>query len=214
MAGSGRAAEVLMPRHRQHVNPLKGSFLEEQRERLVLPSDREVEVELGCADAQFLFQRAELRPDVLPIGLEIRSDLVAEVAARAERIGSPVRVLYSHANLDFPHLFPPGSLARIFVNFPDPWFKRRHHKRRVVDRALVGAMAQALRSGGELFFQSDVWSVALDALAAMEDEPRLVNHAGEWSFWKQPNPYGVRSRREEGCEEEGMPIWRILYRRA
>jgi tRNA (guanine-N7-)-methyltransferase len=195
------------------VNPLKASYFERSPEPLALPADRPVEVELGCADAQFLFQRAALDPALVPIGLEIREDLALEVNARAQRLGSPVRVLFAHANVDFATLFAPGSLARVFVNFPDPWFKRRHRKRRVVDRALAAAVAAALRPGGELLFQSDVWSVALDALGVLEDEAGLVNRAGPWSFWKGGNPYGVRSRREEGCLEEGLPIWRLLYER-
>ena len=200
-----------MPRFRQHVNPLKASFLELRHERLLLPEGRDVEVELGCAEAQFLFERAVLRPDIVPIGLEIREDLAAEVNSRAAKLGSPVRVVFCHANHDFAELFAPGSLARIFVNFPDPWFKRRHRKRRVVDATLAQEMAAALRPGGELFFQSDVWDLSLDALGVLEDQPTLRNRAGSWTFWKEGNPYGVRSRREEGCEEEGAPIWRLLY---
>lgn len=199
-----------MTRHRQHVNPLKASYFERAASRLDLPAG-DVEVELGCADAQFLFQRAERVPGIVPIGLEIREDLAAEVNARAARLGSPVRVLFAHANLDFETLFAPASLTRVFVNFPDPWFKRRHRKRRVVDRALAAAIATALKPGGELFFQSDVWDVALDALGVLEAEPRLTNRAAPWSFWKDDNPYGARSRREEGCLEEGAPIWRLLY---
>ncbi len=201
-----------MVRIRQHVNPLKSFFLDREVELLELPPGRDVEVELGCADARFLFARAELLPDIVPIGLEIRAELVEEVNEIARRLGSPVRVLFSHANHDFPRLFQAGSLARIFVNFPDPWFKRRHRKRRVIDGPLVADMTDALRDGGELFFQSDVWDVALDALAAFEDEPRLQNAAGPWTFWKDGNPYAVKSRREEQCEGEGAPIWRLLYR--
>jgi tRNA (guanine-N7-)-methyltransferase len=202
-----------MPRFRHHVNPLKDRYFDRVVGPVELPEEGEIEVEVGCADAQFLFEREAAHPDVVPIGIEIRQDLVAEVNARARRLGSRVQVIFSHANLDFATLFPPATLARVFVNFPDPWFKRRHHKRRVVEPALVGAMAAALRPGGELFFQSDVWEVALDALAALEGEPRLANRAGAWSFWRGGNPYGVRSRREEGCEEEGLPIWRLLYGR-
>jgi tRNA (guanine-N7-)-methyltransferase len=202
-----------MARHRPHVNPLKASYLERRVAPLELPSGREIEVELGCADARFLFARSVARPDILPLGVEIRVDLTDEVNARARQLGSPVRAIFAHANLDFSSLFPPASLARVFVNFPDPWFKRRHHKRRLLDLELATALATSLRPGGELFFQSDVWELSLDALAVLEDEPRLANRGGPWSFWKDGNPYGVRSRREEGCEEEGAPIWRLLYER-
>jgi len=200
-----------MGRFRQHVNPLKASFFERSAGPLALPAGKEIEVELGCADAQFLFERAEKLPDRVYVGLEIREDLALEVNRRARRLGAPVHVVFAHANLDFSALFPAGTVARIFVNFPDPWFKRRHRKRRVVDAPLAAAMAEALAPGGELFFQSDVWDLALDALAVLEAEKRLDNRAGPWSFWKRGNPYGVKSRREAGCEEDAEPIWRLLY---
>ncbi len=200
-----------MPRHRQHVNPLKMSYFARSAEPLAIPADREIEVELGCADAQFLFQRAAADPSRAYVGLEIREDLAVEVEARARRLGAPIQVLFCHANLDYAQLFAPRSVARVFVNFPDPWFKRRHRKRRVVDAALAADVAASLVPGGELFFQSDVWDVALDALAVLEAEPRLANRAGAWSFWKDGNPYRATSRREDGCAEENAPVWRLLY---
>jgi tRNA (guanine-N7-)-methyltransferase len=200
-----------MPRHRQHVNPMKMSYFARSAEPLALPPGREVEVELGCADAQFLFQRAAADPGRAYVGLEIREDLAVEVAEKARRLAAPIHVVFSHANLDYARFFPPRSVARVFVNFPDPWFKRRHRKRRVVDAALAGDIAASLVPGGELFFQSDVWDVALDALAVLEAEPRLRNRAGAWSFWKRGNPYGATSRREDGCAEEGAPVWRLLF---
>ena len=53
----------------------------------------------------------------------------------------------------------------------------------------------------------------LDRLTALERDDRFANVAGEWSFWRTGNPYGVRSWREQNAEETGLPIWRMLYRR-
>jgi tRNA (guanine-N7-)-methyltransferase len=199
-------------RVRQHVNPLKMGFLTRSFAPLALPPAREVELEVGCAEAQFLFERTRLDRSRVGIGLEIRHELVEAVNAEARHTGLDVRAVYANASVDVPRLFAPGTVARAFVNFPDPWFKRRHHKRRVVDGALVLALARALRPGGELFFQSDVWDLALDALSVFEAHDQLLdNRAGTWSFWKDPNPYGARSRREEACEAAGLPVWRLLY---
>ena len=101
-----------------------------------------------------------------------------------------MRAIYANANIHLVQLFAPGRVARAYVNFPDPWFKTRHHKRRVMDAGLATVLAQILRPGGELLFQSDVWDLALDAMAVLEDEPRLTNAAGAWTFWKGPNPFG------------------------
>lgn len=204
-----------MVRIRQHVNPLKSSYRERRAAAIELPADPrvEVEVEIGCAEAWFLFDRAAQDLERVEIGLEIRQELIAPVNERARAEGVNVRAVFAHVNVDLPSLFPPGRIARLFVNFPDPWFKKKHHKRRLVDDELIPALRRVLRPGGELFFQSDVFDLALDAMATIEDRPDLFrNEAGPWSFWKEGNPYGARSRRDVQCRHEGVPIWRILYR--
>ena len=202
-----------MVRIRPHVNPDKVEWSFPTIDRLELPAEREVEVEIGCAEAWFLFERAARDPSRLYVGLEIRRELVEPVNQRARREGLPVRSIFAHANIHFAQLFPPNSLARVFLNFPDPWYKTRQHKRRVTTPELVEDIATALRPGGELFFQTDVWDLAIDALAAIETCERLANVNGAWSFHRGGNPYGARSRREVGCEEAGEPIWRMLYRK-
>ena len=99
------------------------------------------------------------------------------------------------------------------MNFPDPWFKRKHHARRMVDATLVDGIAAIVKPGGEVFVQSDVWDIALDAMFVLESNGGFGNLAGEWSFWREGNPYGVRSWREQNAEETKLPIWRILFRR-
>lgn len=196
-----------------HVNPTQLHFTRFRGERPPLDG-RLVEVEIGCADAQFLFERATIDPSRLYVGLEIREDFTLLVNKKAKRDGLPVHAVFCHAQLHVKEVFAAGAVERVYVNFPDPWFKKRHHVRRMVDPALADQIAHALRPGGELFFQTDVWDIALDAMATFDSDERFVNASGEWSFWKQGNPYGVRSWREQNAEETGLPIYRIMYRRA
>ena len=151
-------------------------------------------------------------PDTLLVGLEIRDKMVALVNRTAGELGlRNLRAHFAHVNVDLPQLFPDGRLTRAFINFPDPWFKRRHRKRRLVDPELVETLYRKLRPSGELFFQSDVYELALDALAVLEDAPdRFQNVAGPWSFLLD-NPFGARSLREARCEARQLRIWRMLY---
>lgn len=197
-------------RIRQHVNPNQVHFARFRGERPELDG-RPVELEIGCADAQFLFERAARDDSRLYVGLEIREDLVKLVNRRARKLGAPVHAVFCQAQLHMPEVFPPASVDRIYINFPDPWFKRRHHDRRMVDEALAEGIANAARSGADVFVQSDVWAIALDAMATFERDDRFLNLAGEWTFWRDGNPYGVRSWREQNAEETGLPIWRIRY---
>jgi len=201
-------------RIRQHVNPNTVGYGAFRGVKPALDADREVEVEIGCADAQFLFERAALDPQRQYVGIEIREELVGQVNRRAREAGAPVHAVFCHAQLHLGEIFPPGSVARVYVNFPDPWFKRRHHKRRMVDEVLARAIAGIARPGAEVFVQTDVWEIALDALDAFErSDDVFVNRAGEWRFWRDGNPFGVRSWREQNAEETGLPIWRLLYQR-
>jgi tRNA (guanine-N7-)-methyltransferase len=199
-------------RIRQHVNPNQVHFAQFRGERPVLDG-RPVELEVGCADAQFLFERAARDPARHYVGLEIREDLVKLVNRRARSQGVPVHAVFCQAQLHMAEIFAPASIDRVYINFPDPWFKRRHHERRMVDAALAGGIAHVARPGAEVFVQSDVWDIALDAMATFERDEQFTNLAGDWSFWRAGNPYGVRSWREQNAEQTGLAIWRILYRR-
>ena len=198
-------------RVRQHVNPLDVFFETFRGTVPTLRPGHRLEVEIGCADAQFLFERAAQDPATDFVGLEIREDLVEYVAKKARKTGLHVQGVWCHAQLHMKQVFAPGVASRVYVNFPDPWFKRRHHVRRMVDAVLAEQIDYVLAADGELFVQTDVWDIAVDAMSAFE--PLFVNQAGEWTFWKQGNPYGVRSWREQNAEETGLPIWRLLYRR-
>jgi tRNA (guanine-N7-)-methyltransferase len=200
-------------RVRHHVNPLRSQFHARRLATVPLPPG-EVEVELGCADARFLFERAPAHPKTTFVGLEIRAALVAQVNREARELGlGNLRAHFAHVNVDLDALFEDERLARVYINFPDPWFKRRHHKRRLMSPELIACLHRKIRPGGELFFQSDVWELALDALATVEEQPeRFANIAGPWSFVRE-NPFGARSLREVRCEARGLRIWRLRYRR-
>jgi tRNA (guanine-N7-)-methyltransferase len=84
----------------------------------------------------------------------------------------------------------------------------------MVDEVLARAIAGVTKPGADVFVQTDVWEVALDALEAFEKcDHAFENRAGAWSFWRDGNPFGARSWREQNAEETGLPIWRIYYAR-
>jgi tRNA (guanine-N7-)-methyltransferase len=205
---------VARVRVRQHINP-DGAFFDHMvPARPALEPGRPIEIEVGCAEAQFLFERAAIAPEASYVGLEIREKLVRWVNATAAARGAPVQAIFCHAGHHLAGLFPPGSVRVAYLNFPDPWFKRRHHERRMIDRELADALALVLAPGGEILVQSDVWDIALDAMEVLEArDEHFANLAGEWTFWRGGHPFGARSWREENAEATGLPIWRIRYRR-
>ena len=203
-----------MPRIRQHVNPLKSDLLEiADVPRLEPQPGQPLEVELGCAEAHFLIDRALAEPQALLVGVEIRRELVGPTNEECARRGlDNVRCVFANMSVDMPRLFAPASVRRFFLNFPDPWFKSRQHKRRVISPGLIAELARALQPGGELYVMTDIFALALDAMAALEESPCYQSAVGAWTF-ARANPYGAKSRRERQCEQENARIWRLLYRR-
>ncbi|MEZ4399146.1 MAG: hypothetical protein R3B06_03960 [Kofleriaceae bacterium] len=201
-------------RVRQHVNPTRTFFSTFRGVRPTFEPGRPIELEVGCADAQFLFERAAADPDRHYVGLEIRDDLVDWVNRKAAQLGAPVVAVFGHAQRHLLEIFEPASVDRIYVNFPDPWFKRRHVERRMIDDDLARGLAAVARPGADVFMQTDVWELALAGLEAFERRDEwFANQASPWSFWRAGNPYGVRSWREQNAEETGLPIWRMRFRR-
>ena len=201
-------------RIRQHTNPLLAAYDRFRGERPALHPGWPLEVEIGCAEAQFLFERAAREPAGNYVGLEIREELVHLVNKKARELAAPVTAVFCQAQKHLLEIFEPATVDRIYINFPDPWFKRRHAERRMVDDALIAGCAQIARPGGELLMQTDVWELAIEAMAALEArDDAFVNRAGPWTFWRGGNPYGVRSWREQNAEETGLPVWRLLYTR-
>jgi tRNA (guanine-N7-)-methyltransferase len=207
-----------VPRIRQHVNPLKSDLLEIRDVPRVTPGPGQaLEVELGAAEAHFLIGRAGTDREALYVGVEIRRDLVSWTNVELGRAGlGNVRAVFANMSVDMPRLFAAESVRRFFLNFPDPWFKSRQHKRRVIGPGLMAEIHRALDAGGELFVQTDIFDLALEAMSVLEtpaaSQARFTNAHGSWSFCPG-NPYGAKSRRERQCEDEGVRIWRLLYRK-
>ena len=201
---------------RQHVNPLGAHYLEARAERIEIPSGFErVEVELGCADAKFSFDLAAAHPQWFVVGLEIREALVERNNERAAARGQQNLAFgYVNLNVDLDRVFAPASVDRFHVLFPDPWFKARHRKRRVIEPGMLEVAATQLKPGGELHFASDVYELALAAMVELESlETEALgfrNLEGEWSFCRQ-NPCGASSRREDTTLARGQRVWRMRY---
>ena len=203
-----------MHRVRQHVNPLKSDLLEIEVERVEVELGRRLEVELGSAEAHFLMDLARADPAGLYVGIEIRREVVDRANKACAGAGlDNVRSIFANMSVDLPDLFAPGSVQRFHLNFPDPWFKSRQQKRRVVGPTLACDLHAALARGGEVFVQTDIFDIALEAMAVLEaeDPRRFTNLAAPWTFFPR-NPFEARSRRERQCETEGARIWRLLYR--
>lgn len=112
-------------------------------------------VELGCGKGRFLAEMAARYPEAAWLGLDAQDGVLYYAAQKiAERGLSNARVVRADA-ASLPMLFAPGEVDRLYINFCDPWPKRRHVKRRLTHSAYLALYARVLRPGGELYFKTD-----------------------------------------------------------
>jgi tRNA (guanine-N7-)-methyltransferase len=182
----------------------------------LIPGEGPFEIEIGPGRGGFLFERAEAQPDARIVGLEIRLKWAAIVDERLKKrgLGGRARALAADAKEALPRLLPDAKVRAVFLHFPDPWWKKRHEKRLVMSDPLLDAVVRLLEDGGEIFVQTDVDERALmyeEKLGACPD----IEPAGDapGSARLAENPYGARSPRERRAMEDGLPIYRLRYRR-
>lgn len=121
----------------------------------ILGSFSDCYVELGSGSGMHLIRLAERSPQALCIGLEIRFKRAFKTGEKAEGKGlSNVRVLRTDAR-QIPHLFSPGQVSAFFVNYPDPWDKRRWLKNRLLNSELLQSMWDLLKPGGFFRYKTD-----------------------------------------------------------
>ncbi len=206
---------------RQHVNPLSVLY----QQPLALPSPQELFVhpslplhlDIGAARGRFLLAMAERYPDRNHLGVEIRRPLV--VAAEADRQAAGhtnLRYLFCNASLNLVQWLqdlPPGLLQLVTLQFPDPWFKSRHHKRRVLQPALLHSLALALPPQGTLLMQSDVLAVIEPMVAQVEASGCFERPCSDPVPWLAANPLAVPTERERLVLAQGLPVYRVRYHR-
>jgi len=122
----------------------------------VFPRSGALEVDLGCGDGSFLVAMALKHPERNYLGTERLMGRVRSTSRKAARAGvANVRLLRVESGYAVRHLLPPGTVSRFYVLFPDPWPKRRHWSRRLIQPEFLRAAAMALKPGGELCIKTD-----------------------------------------------------------
>ena len=206
---------------RQHVNPLSRFF----QLPLELPPpgalfadpSLPIHLDIGCARGRFLLALAQEQAGVNHLGVEIRRPLVHAAEADRQALDlNNLRFLFCNANVSLEAwlaALPAGQLDLVSIQFPDPWFKKKHHKRRVLQPALVLAIATALAPGKRLFLQSDVLAVIEPMVALTEACGCFQRPSADAKPWRSSNPLPVPTERETYVLDQGLPVYRVLYER-
>jgi tRNA (guanine-N7-)-methyltransferase len=172
-----------------------------------------LEWEIGSGKGLFLTSAAATMPDTDFVGIEIVPTYARFAAARiARRSLTNVRVVAGDAARALAEILPDASLAAVHVYFPDPWWKKRHRKRRVMRESVVRDVERTLLPGGSLHFWSDVREYFDATLALLAATTRLV---GPLDVPPQPaeNDLDYRTHFERRMRLAGQPIYRAEFRK-
>ena len=104
-----------------------------------------------------------------------------------------------------------GQLKRVSIQFPDPWFKRKHYKRRVLTENLVNSIAKSMTNDGEIFIQSDILKLFQSMTNTMDKSGYFSRNDLEDLKFIDKNPYNVRTDRELFSLKNNLQIYRVIY---
>lgn len=214
-------------RSRQHVNPLSNKF---QLPTVVSPDwprdvfddmSRPLFLDIGCSRGGFLVDIAKERPnDYNYLGLEIRPIVVYHAQKRVEKhnLQGHLGFVGCNANVDLERLLTladaQDKLEIVAIQFPDPHFKARHAKRRVVRPELVTTLAKFMPSGAKIFLQSDIQSVLDDMREQFREQPTYFQDNREGlDDYIEENMFGIPTEREVSVLEKGLPVYRSVFTR-
>jgi tRNA (guanine-N7-)-methyltransferase len=208
-------------RVRQHVNPLSQKYQQPPEPpdwSKVYAAEQPLHLDIGCGRGQFLQAMAQQQPDWNFLGLEIREPLVIQALQLRDQLGlTNLHFIFCNVNNFLPPLLaslPKGQLQRVTVQFPDPWFKKRHQKRRVVQPEVVDLLAQFMAPKGMVLLQSDVEAVALEMQERFQANPQFVQQPSapeSDSYWLVANPLPVPTEREQSTLSRGEPVYRTVF---
>ncbi len=167
---------------------------------------RPLEIEVGFGRPHHLCDRAAQAPNTHVLGFEIRRRWVRAASKRAAREGlDNLRAVEGDARPYIGRLVPPDSVAAFHILFPDPWWKKRHHKRRLFQPAFIETMHRALTAEGTLIFKTDVEAYADLVADQLAD---LDGWALRGTCYADPIIGALpMSHREKKCRELGINVY-------
>jgi tRNA (guanine-N7-)-methyltransferase len=131
-------------------------------------------VEIGFGNGQFLMELAKRNPDTNVVGIELSWGAVQHLARRLDDAGlAHVRLIHGEAQVALQQLFELHSVGEVFINFPDPWPKKRHHIRRLIQTELIEVLHERLVTGGQVTIATDHAGYATWIAAILEGQAVL-----------------------------------------
>jgi tRNA (guanine-N7-)-methyltransferase len=174
----------------------------------------EVILEIGFGNGESTWQMAQLETDKNFIGIEVHEPGVGHLMMALEKHGiENVRVACEDAVPFMCQRIAPGSLAGVRIYFPDPWPKKRHHKRRIIQPEFVAQLARCIAKGGILHLATDWQPYAEHMLEVMQSNPGFENLSPGGDYCERPD-WRSHTKYEARGERLGHQVRDLLFQRS
>lgn len=172
-----------------------------------------VVLEIGFGMGKSLVEMAEANPQLNYIGIEVHTPGVAKLLRDANEKGiDNIRVFEADAIEVMEQCIPDESLHCMQLFFPDPWHKKRHHKRRIVQPEFAQSVRKKLKVGGTFHMATDWENYAEHMLEVMEEQAGYENVAGKNQYHPRPD-FRPLTKFEVRGENKGHGLWDLIYKR-
>ena len=177
------------------------------------PGRRVLEIGFGMGDS--LLQMAQAEPETQFVGIEVHRPGVGRLLSQALGLGIGNLRVYAEDAVDvLSHCVAPASLDAVHIFFPDPWHKKRHHKRRLIQPKFVGDLAHLMREDGYLHLATDWTPYAEHMFDVLDEEPLLINAGGAPRRAVARPDYRPVTKFERRGERLGHAVQDLIYLRA
>ena len=205
---------------RQHVNPLSKNFDEIERIPTLIQmfdnSQLNLHLDIGCATGEFLFDLALVNPNWNYLGIEIRERLVKTAKLKVkEREVKNLYFVFGNANNileDFQCKFIFKNVKSISFNFPDPWFKKRHYKRRIIQPEFINFLSNSMEKESLIFIKTDVKDLFdfMDCTISSNLHFKKIDNKA-FNYSECFNPNKVKTNREKYAIVNELNIFERIY---
>lgn len=207
---------------RQHVNPLSKNFFEidpipplnQVFENPKLP----LHLDIGCASGDFLFELSLKNKNWNYIGIEIREKLVLNANLKMKsRENKNLYFSFGNANNIFNQSNNKSIInfiTSISFNFPDPWFKKKHHKRRVIQPELINLLSNSMKRGSLIFIKTDVRDLFDHMELTISESIKFKKIPyQDFKFYESFNPNRIQTNREKYVILNQLKIYESIYKK-
>lgn len=178
----------------------------------IFGNDHPLVFEIGFGMGESLAQMAQASPDQNFIGVDVHPPGIGTLLRKVDELGlTNVRVFQDDANLVLANCIADNSLDKVQIYFPDPWHKKRHHKRRLIQEAFIHSLLPKLKSNALLHLATDWENYAEQMMEALESIEALENINGKGQYSGPDERPSTKFQRRG--EKLGHGVWDLLFKK-